>query len=51
MISKLIDIIIFPRQNSSMKKSTKYNPPANVDQVNYYTQKSLGIERNTRVDE
>jgi len=28
----------------AIEKGTKYNPPANVDQVNYYTRKSMGID-------
>ena len=27
-----------------IEKGTQYNPPNNVDEVNYYTQKSLGVD-------
>ena len=30
--------------DAAIEKGTKYNPPANVDQVNYYTHKSMGID-------
>jgi hypothetical protein len=26
------------------EKGHKYNPPSNIDEVNYYTQKSIGID-------
>jgi hypothetical protein len=29
---------------AAIEKGTKYNPPANVDQVNYYTHISMGID-------
>ena len=27
-----------------IEKGHKYNPPSNIDEVNYYTQKSMGID-------
>jgi hypothetical protein len=30
--------------DAAIEKGTKYEPPSNVDEVNYYTQKSMGID-------
>ena len=30
--------------DTAIEKGSKYNQPSNIDEVNYYTQKSMGID-------